>query len=269
MKPQALFVALALAGLFSTQHASAVYSPQIGRWLSRDPAGEPGFELLQRTHFLPGPENGSALPPGRLFNRDPYGNEVPQPAQSPSALWKARREYLFVGNAPVGHIDYLGLWVVCCRAGDPEPDDPSLTQLVLPYIRHCEIQENSCPDSKWSSYPITVSKTGQMDNGKCCNSVTPADISACLKRHPYSAGTGRPGSNCQTSVIKSLAYCCLKSTWDPSWYAGDTRGECVEWDYKWIMVRDGEGGSVPKRIRYCKTYVTFPILQQCTNPMVK
>ena len=41
-KRQVLFVALALAGLFSTQQASAVYNPQTGRWLSRDPIEEEG-----------------------------------------------------------------------------------------------------------------------------------------------------------------------------------------------------------------------------------
>jgi RHS repeat-associated protein len=223
-----------LAWLAATPAAHTFYNPSMGRWLNRDPLGELSFQRL------------TAKRSGRI--RPDEGNL-----------------YRFVRNDPISNSDYLGLWVVCCRAGDPDPDDGYLVGIILPYIRHCEIQETACPDSKWTSYPITVSPTGKMDNGKCCSSVTAADIAACLKRHPYSAGEGLPGNNCQTSVIKSLAKCCLKSTWDPNWYAGDTRGERLEW--KTIWVRDGEGGMKQKDV--CIRWVPFPIFQQCSNTRAK
>ena len=94
--------ALAIFAFVAT--ASAFYNPEVGRWLSRDPIGEPGFRLATKTtrkadkHFL---------------------------------------DYAFVVNAPISIWDYLGLdnpgcdlpaWVVpswnrdcflrCCAAHD-------------------------------------------------------------------------------------------------------------------------------------------------------
>ena len=56
---------------FATGAALAYYNPQTGRWLSRDPAGEPGFQLVQWAGrplraYSPVP----ALPPGRWLVRE-------------------------------------------------------------------------------------------------------------------------------------------------------------------------------------------------------
>lgn len=86
---------------FASVVALAYYNPQTGRWLSRDPVGEPGFQLVRgasrASHaYNPAP----TLPPGRWFSRDPVV-ESRQP-----------NLYGFVANNPVGHWDKLGL--KCC-----------------------------------------------------------------------------------------------------------------------------------------------------------
>jgi len=118
---------LILVALLAATHAYAMrwYSPSTGRWFSRDPAVELSFQKFSEKRA------------------DQVGLDDGNP-------------YHFVVNAPISNTDYLGLWVVCCRAGDPAPDDGFLVGIILPHLRHCEIQEKSCPDSKWTSYPITV-----------------------------------------------------------------------------------------------------------------
>ncbi len=100
MKREVLLIALALAGLYLTQQASAVYNPQTGRWLSRDPAGEPGFELLQHPQASPASSRGVALPQGRLFHRDPIEERG------------VKNLYGYVNNNPIRNIDALGLRMV-------------------------------------------------------------------------------------------------------------------------------------------------------------
>ena len=83
--------------LVVANHAAAYYSPSTGRWLSRDPVGEPGFELLRTTCFVPkaGQVFGSAsLPPSRLLVRD----EIREP-----------NTYVFVANNPITAFDLFGL----------------------------------------------------------------------------------------------------------------------------------------------------------------
>ena len=76
-----------------------------------------------------------------------------------------------------------------------------------------------------------------MDNGISCACANEQDIKNCMKRHPYSEGNGTWGSNCQTSVIKTLANCCLLTTWSPNLYAGSPRGACKK--YTSIITPDG------------------------------
>ena len=61
--------------LLAAQIASAYYCPSTGRWLSRDPMGEPGFETLRAARVVPQAEVASptSLPAGRWINRDPIG----------------------------------------------------------------------------------------------------------------------------------------------------------------------------------------------------
>ena len=132
--------------------------------------------------------------------------------------------YAFVGNNPYAHVDALGKMKVCC--------DNAQLSWPLSLLRHCELSENECPPGRnWRSYPVTIdtSPLRKMDNGQSCKCMSEADLAACLQRHPYSPGRGKYGENCQTSVIRSLANCCLKSTWRPNFYGGAPRGKCLEY----------------------------------------
>lgn len=54
--------------LLTAQIASAYYCPSTGRWLSRDPIGEPGFQTSQMASVVPkSPQPAS----NRWINRDP------------------------------------------------------------------------------------------------------------------------------------------------------------------------------------------------------
>ncbi len=86
-------IILFLAVLLASQPALAFYDPSTGRWLSRDPIGEPGFQAIQRLRVI-SQASGVASTSGRWIHRDRADNE---------------NRYLFVGNNSVNHIDPLGL----------------------------------------------------------------------------------------------------------------------------------------------------------------
>jgi RHS repeat-associated protein len=66
-----------LLGLWAAPDGLAFYNPETGRWLSRDPMGEPGFELVR--------------------------------GKTPSVLAGGPNRYLFVQNNSISQWDYLGL----------------------------------------------------------------------------------------------------------------------------------------------------------------
>jgi RHS repeat-associated protein len=84
MKRKLMMKPLLLAGLLVgiAPVAQAFYNPSTGRWLSRDPLGEPGFEVFR--------------------------------GRSPSLLAGGSNRYVFVGNSPLDYIDYIGLdvWII-------------------------------------------------------------------------------------------------------------------------------------------------------------
>lgn len=77
-------VVMALLALVTvSRDAQAFYNLSTGRWLNRDPIGEPGFEVLD--------------------------------GRRPSLRAGGSNRYLFVDNSPLNHIDYLGTlcWEPC------------------------------------------------------------------------------------------------------------------------------------------------------------
>ncbi len=113
MKNKILTILFAFATLLAANNASAYYSPSTGRWLSRDPMGEPGFQALQaNTPFQPVAQIGStaSLMPSRLFVRDSEDENYDASAQDNQV-----NLYNFVNNQPVTGYDLMGL----C---DPLPD---------------------------------------------------------------------------------------------------------------------------------------------------
>ena len=102
MKNKFLPVLFAFVVLFATNQASAYYSPSTGRWLSRDPSGELGFETLRASGVVPRigqVVSTASLPQSRLFVRDSI------------AAKNEPNRYAFVQNAPIGKIDIFGLLV--------------------------------------------------------------------------------------------------------------------------------------------------------------
>jgi hypothetical protein len=94
MKQQLAITSALFIALWTTQTALAWYDPSTGRWLTRDPIGEPGFQALQRGQPAVAHPIGVASSPGRWIHRDRPDNE---------------NRCLFVDNNPVSHIDPLGL----------------------------------------------------------------------------------------------------------------------------------------------------------------
>ncbi len=122
---QKLMTAAVLSiAVVAARSALAYYNPSAGRFLSRDPLGEPGFQALQGAQetSLVGPVP-VAQPPTRWINRDSQGcglapltagqeptrgdlfedEEQDQPSES--------NLYAFVGNDAVRNVDSLGLLI--------------------------------------------------------------------------------------------------------------------------------------------------------------
>ena len=83
--------------LLTAQIASAYYCPSTGRWLSRDPIGEPGFQALQATTIAPRVGNSASSQTARWIQRDST-SEKNEPDR-----------YVFVKNDPESNVDLLGL----------------------------------------------------------------------------------------------------------------------------------------------------------------
>jgi hypothetical protein len=132
MKAKIRFVMLGLIALFIANQASAYYSPSTGRWLSRDPMGEPGFELLRATCTTPQTEqvaSTASLPQSRLFVRDSEDEDYGANAQANQA-----NLYNFVNNRPVMNYDLFGLCVPLQYSWQGDIDGPWHT--ILHNINH-------------------------------------------------------------------------------------------------------------------------------------
>jgi hypothetical protein len=100
MKAKTCVILFAFTALFTANQASAYYSPSTGRWLSRDPMGEPGFETLRSASAVPRIGqivSAASLPPGRLFVRDTVETK------------REPNRYDFVANSPITTVDLFGL----------------------------------------------------------------------------------------------------------------------------------------------------------------
>ena len=104
------------------QIASAYYCPSTGRWLSRDPIGEPGFQALQTASSPSGIGNSVLQSPGRWVNRDAINESGLNLFDYPKYARASNNglEYGFLQNNPIGLIDILGLmkWGKSCKQSD-------------------------------------------------------------------------------------------------------------------------------------------------------
>ena len=213
------------------------YSPGLGRWISRDPIGEPGF--------APGLSS-------------PFGLT----AASGDSV-EAENALSFVRNSPGDSVDSFGLHAQkasadagCCAREDILTDYHVCCGKIENYGpfaellgTHCELRKGSCSENeKSSSVWLDGSCSRKMDGGPACGCATTDDIAKCLKRNPYPPNnTPLPGpygigNNCQTATIMQLGKCCLKSNWEPHFYAGDPRRMCVSGHWEAVG-----GGNAPER----------------------
>lgn len=106
--------------VMTAQSVFAYYNPATGRFLSRDPLGEPGFQLVQGAQ---GPSQLGPVPvaqqSSRWINRNPMDLAASRSLYARSLNPKQRgalyqqpssfSDYLFVQNEPVANLDILGL----------------------------------------------------------------------------------------------------------------------------------------------------------------
>lgn len=108
------------SGLYITAHR--VYSPKLGRWLSRDPINEPGFAMTPQTPDVEGPSTMDlALEPpdpnmlalNSVSNNPIVRAQVAQSMQLPSSPMASgspqSNPYAYVANDPINHRDASGL----------------------------------------------------------------------------------------------------------------------------------------------------------------
>ena len=148
-------IIIVLFMLLTAQIASAYYCPSTGRWLSRDPAGEPGFENIRAAGIVPSVE--TSLPPGRWINRDSAGEQ-----QGRANFDSGPNLYDSVGNNPMNYLDPFGLAYGNPVSGPDGPVGPSDPYAPGgPYGPVYNPPPISCKDSCFYKYilGITVSST--------------------------------------------------------------------------------------------------------------
>ena len=117
-------IIVVLFALLTAQIATAFYCPSTGRWLSRDPIGEPGFQALQ-TSSLPSRIGNSVLQTsGRWVNRDSIKESG------------GLNLYGCMANNPINQIDLLGLCKIKIRCG---PYKISIAGIGVTLGWHCGV----------------------------------------------------------------------------------------------------------------------------------
>jgi len=97
-----LLLVTSLFSLLAVQQASAYYTANTGRWLSRDPMGEPGFENIRAAKAMSRIGRVTSPVPltsSRWINREPV------------VTAKEPNRYVFVQNSPIQKSDIHGLGI--------------------------------------------------------------------------------------------------------------------------------------------------------------
>lgn len=135
--------------LLTAQAALAWYDPSTQRWLSRDPIGEPGFQVLQAaTQVMLQPKGSIVSTSSRWINRDPIEGGI--------------NLHIFISNDPINQRDLWGLEV----DGIPQPIDPYLPP------KSDDPCKAACRQKCHNSYD---------EDSELCDSLPPRQRSNCYK----------------------------------------------------------------------------------------
>jgi hypothetical protein len=137
--------------LLTAQIASAYYCPSTGRWLSRDPIGEPGFEALRAASVVPPVASPVQLQPARWIKRDSIQKLDPR-----IILADEPDRYLFVMNDSINNKDAFGLRIF---GGDMQWQTATCTATCLP------CGNTHTFTAKWYGFRVT-----QAQGQSCCKS---------------------------------------------------------------------------------------------------
>jgi len=113
-KQKIISAVVLVISMLTAQTAFAYYNPSTGRWLSRDPIGEPGFQTLQMAQ---GTSQVGPVPAARQSSRWVSRDPISEPAfkvfsdkYRGAFDWDAEKFiYGFVNNNPISATDALGL----------------------------------------------------------------------------------------------------------------------------------------------------------------
>ena len=194
---------------------------------------------------------------GRFLSHDPLGITPNHPKPNMFNVMSQYKDgmnlYEYVRSNPVIKVDPKGLescgYKVDC--GDIHVDSwwDRIGDSLGGY--HCDLNNTSKPNERENarSYPVWVDRDktcnrtlmGGENKGKACLCATCSDITDCVDAVWKKIGQGKTptlNDNCHTWAAAQISRCCLKTTWDPAWFAGDFT--CTKWAYV--------GGPIMRRI---------------------
>lgn len=231
LKQKFIIGSVFLIALLTAQTASAWYDPSTGRWLSRDPVGERGFQLTQRIRTTTTPVAT------RWISRTPVAQK------------EAQNLYLFVLNNPVGFYDSDGLKVqICCRDVNDSPTANCLAKICGK--RHCFLKTDTKQAGMGPANPPsggglpscpcgtdTMVTDHSKETGATCYDIPGADENCVNNELIIGKPLGKwgPNNNCNTFAGQVVKKCggqnvCLQWTTvcGPDFGCMDV---CTQWAY--------------------------------------
>ena len=155
--------------LLTAQVAFAWYDPSSGRWLSRDPMGERGFETLRAATATQTFVASTLLSQsGRWINRYPPVHQKPAEWREGANLYRAFK------NSPLDNFDALGLGANCGSGltSGLVPDKPSGYDFSTACQTHdkcydtCGATQNGC-DEKFLEDMQSICESRYASAGSC------------------------------------------------------------------------------------------------------
>jgi hypothetical protein len=176
IKTKLNLIMVSLVLLLAAPMANAFYMAEAGRWITRDPLGEAGFEAVR----IVCAERNSNLNLASASSLDPSAV-----SWSSRGVWgDAQNFYMFVKNRPINAIDFDGLKCVLMANGMVVDTDKQ--QVVF-----------------WSSDPVATANFIAACNFKKNWPV----IGACLLLFGYDPG---PGEETCSLARETMGYCIYK-----------------------------------------------------------